>query len=333
MSTLVSNLLYNPQNELLAIFGVTRMVLLFIIFTNDSNNLPIIKKALQIAVLCNLMAMILQLALPNAVEIFNNLYVKESSTAISWFLKVGRFTRLTGTFANTAPAGYFFLLVLGIHLVDYTMTRSRYAALIIVVSVICGIATVSKTFYVGFPILLLINFVLYWIMKGKEKTHIRGLDLKKPVIIVMAVLGIIFFLNFTSDKLSTAYYIENIRLTNIFSSRYNEQTGNLIETIDVIKDNLFIGVGATRISNEFVGDSLYVSILHGTGVLGLITISILMVKLIITNIRKVNRQNLLLLFCILMVGFAVPTLFNILGIIILAFNELNLRNTRPRVSD
>lgn len=327
LSTLVSNLIHSPRNEFLAIFGVARMILLFLIFIDDTKNLNIIKKALQIALFTNILAMIMQFILPNAVEIFNKLYVKESSTAISWFLQVGRFTRLTGTFTNTAPAGYFFLVVLAIHLVEYTKTRSKFNAVIIIVSLIGGLATVSKTFYIGCPILLLANFILYTSMKSKEKNSVKGLDFKKPAIIIITVLGIILFNNFTSNKLSTSYYIENLGLSKIFVSRYSAQSGVLMETIDVIKDNLLIGVGATKISNEFVGDSLYVSILHGTGLLGLIIIGFLMIKLTLTNIKKANRQNLLLLVCILMIGFATTTLFNILGMLVLAFVELNQNNT------
>jgi hypothetical protein len=327
VATLFSNLLYEPTNELMSIFGIFRMIVLYHMFTSSRNFKESYVVILRVCLYANVIAMILQLILPNALDIFYGLYGKDSATAIAGLYSVGRFTRLTGTFNNSAPAAFFFLVVFATYLVEYSKENNYRNLSILILALLCGFATSTKTFLVGLPILLIANIILSFTFKRKEHLGKRKpIDYKKPILVITAVISVILFLKYTEGILYTTYYINNLSFTTIFSTRYGSDSGNLVDTVRVFKENWLLGVGATTVMDEFVGDSLYVTLLHNTGILGFSIITIFVLGLIKQSVTKTNRLNLLLIMSILMCGTAVPTIFNFFGILTLAFVTINRTN-------
>jgi len=325
VATLMSNLLHEASNELVSIFGIGRMVILYLMFTAKTNLKEFYAGILQVCLYANVVCMLLQITMPNALNIFYELYAKESATAIGGFSIVGRFTRLTGSFNNSAPAGFFFLIVLATYLVEYSKENTVKNMSVLVMAILCGLATATKTFLIGMPILLIANVALSIVFKNRERLGKRKMvDLKKLILIMATVIGIVLFFKYTEGILYTNNYIENLSISNIFSSRYSSEAGgNLVYTMSVFKENWLLGVGATTLIGEFVGDSLYVTLLHNTGILGFLLITVVIIGLLKENIINSNRQNLLLILSVLMCGFAVPTVFNFFGILTLAFVTVN----------
>jgi hypothetical protein len=317
ISSLISNLLYTPQNLWLYFFGIIRMCILFIIFVNSSNFRDHFKKILAYSLYINAVVMFFQLTVPSSVKIFYDLYSKDYATAMLGSYQRGYYSRLYGTFDNIAPAAFFFLVVVAFYLDEYEKNNSLKNVLIIILSITCGLATASNTFLVGLPVIFLVNYIIKTFLTRKD--NYRKNIFAKPLLAVLLVLSVYFFLNYIDGLLHTSIMIERLSSDNIFSTRYQQGSGNLTSAIQVIKQNWLLGIGSTRVMGEFVGDSLYVSIMHGTGAIGLLLVISLLLRLIKISIRNHNKQNILLLVSVLAVGVAVPTIFDFLGIMVLAY--------------
>ena len=97
----------------------------------------------------------------------------------------------------------------------------------------------------------------------------------------------------------------------------------------VFKKNYLIGIGATNIFGEFVGDSTYILLLHSVGIIGTTSLIILGVYSFYFNYVFKNLVKCIIMFFIFMSGFAVTltsSVYAILCISVVISHNIELTN-------
>jgi hypothetical protein len=84
-------------------------------------------------------------------------------------------------------------------------------------------------------------------------------------------------------------------------------------------ENWLTGVGFTSPFGEFLGDSTYVVAAHNSGISAVIIISLIYITSVYKSIIFKSQSMFLPLSALLMVGFALPTLFKVEGAMIISY--------------
>lgn len=326
ISTIVSNIFNDAVNLYIHIFGFMRLIIIYVVLINQENFKFWFKDLLVAVLTVNLVIMSVQFLFPNSISIFYNLYAKDSALALAGMLNLGYFTRLSGTFNNIVPASFFFVLTTTTFLVEYSRENSFKNIMILCSAVLCGLATSSKSFIIAMPIIFVINLIIKKVYEKSSLVVIKQSKIKfMNLFLVFALtMTILLFLYYSENILETNRYINDLSIDNIFSSRYSQDKGITIEALNVFKNNYLLGVGATSLIGEFLGDSFYVVVLHNTGIIGMLIILLFLLNLILSCMIEKNRQNILLIVSIIIVGFAGNTIFSLSGVCVLAYITTNI---------
>ena len=318
-SSLISSIFRHIPVGWIAILGVLRFIILFTFMQKCKLTKDNIRNLFASVILINLIVSIIQLTMPSTVDLFYNFYYKDSFPILQSVKKMGFFTRAFGTFGTPVKVGFFSLITISYFLQTYKNKLTDF--LIILLALLLGLAALSKTFIIGFPIIL----ILFTISKFNIK---RANIFKTTIIIFTFGVVIIYTINYLRNNgFYIDYYLKFIfDPMDAFNTRYGSgsDSGLLSTTFDVIKNNILTGVGTTQVENEFIGDSTYVKILHGTGIIGII-LFILFIALHVDYRKKVLTRNLFLI-ATLLGGLALPVFANIFGAIIFSIIEYEKEN-------
>lgn len=91
-----------------------------------------------------------------------------------------------------------------------------------------------------------------------------------------------------------------------------------------------MGVGSTVLEGEFLGDSQYVLALHDTGIVGAIITATYLLHQFVTAYQKKVITAVVLTALTIFMGIAGITLFDNVGIVLMAFVELCIYQTNQR---
>ncbi|OFD36885.1 hypothetical protein [Bacillus mycoides] len=318
ISSLIAVIKYDSTISWIGIFGYFRVIciiymLQYVFRENPEKQLDnIIAPILTV----NLIVSIIQLAMPSSVQLFYDLYYKDSMTPLKEVLGLGYFNRAYGTFGTPVLLGVFALFSFAVYLGYYVEKKPcRFLTLKILMAVSCGLIALSKTAILGMPMLVITVFILGIFRMVKIKN-------KKVLIIPFFIVGIGYFMVDLLEKAGFAisWYIRFLKHPfEAFGTRYDAGTGILTETYEIINQNLIFGVGPTPIGDAFVGDSMYINILYTSGILGLfIFLGILISSVFINGIKK----NVTVIMCgvaIVLGGFAAPIHLSIVSVSLLAY--------------
>lgn len=318
MASLISTVRYGNGINFISILATFRSicVIYMLQFVMREHPNSILDKIITPILFVNFATSIIQLTVPSSTAIFYELYYKDSMTPLKEILHLGYFNRAYGTFGTPVLLGIFAVFTFAIY-IGFISEKEQIKFLYIklIVSIILGLMSLSKTAILGIPLILLLYYLLaiFGVVKVK---NIKILLI--PFLIVPVGLIAVYYL----EKQGTfiLWYIEYLlKPFEAFTSRYDKYSGILTDTYLLIRDNLLIGVGAKLFDGVFTGDSMYVGLMYNTGILGT---SLYFIILIVSSIRNIKYKHLTALLCaiaIILVGFAAPIQFDILSAPLLAY--------------
>lgn len=305
ISSLIAVIKYGSTISWIGIFGYFRVIciiymLQYVFRENPEKQLDnIISPILTV----NLIVSSIQLAMPSSVQLFYDLYYKDSMTPLKEVLGLGYFNRAYGTFGTPVLLGVFSLFSFAVYLGYYVEKKPcRFLTLKILMAVSCGLIALSKTAILGMPALVITVFILGMFGFVKIKN-------KKILIIPFLIIGIGYFMVDLLEKAGFAisWYIRFLKNPfEAFGTRYDAGTGILTETYEIINQNLIFGVGPTPIGDAFVGDSMYISILYMSGIIGLFLFLGILISAIVISLIEKDTIAVLCGLVILLGGLAAP---------------------------
>lgn len=318
VATLVSTLKYEGNINLIPIFGYFRAICIIYMLQYIMKDNPsiILDNILTPVLFINFVFSVIQLSAPSSVNIFYEFYYKDSMTPLKETLKLGYFNRAYGTFGTPVSLGILAVFAFAIYIGFISEKKQiRHLYLKLVMSIIIGLMSLSKTAILGIPLTLIVYFLLalFGIIKVKNK---KALFI--PILIIPIGLIVIYFL--IKQGTFILWYIDYLfKPFEAFITRYDSSTGILANTYLIIRDNLLIGVGSKSFENVFSGDSMYIGLMYSTGILGT---SLYIVIILISTIRNIKLKHVTAVLCaiaIILAGFAAPIQLNILSVSLLAY--------------
>ncbi|WP_143603386.1 hypothetical protein [Floricoccus tropicus] len=271
----------------------------------------LLKEFFIVGLLINILATAYQIVSPlNAYKLFSELYSSNTATYYisadaqgntGGFVK-GSFTRYFGLFDSPMLLGCFslFATVFFIYFILFSQDKIFKNLLFLLASLVLGILSTTKTYLIGLPLMCVIMIVLY-VFSTKLTYNKLWKLLSIAFIFVMLFLCGPKILDFiVRIKPNVTYYLEFLRNpSSIFSTRLGDG-GYIGQLLDVVKDNLFIGVGPASIKGEPIADNAYLVLLHHGGLIAIVLVGILFIKFITISL---STKNMLGLFFILVLLF------------------------------
>ncbi|KIL40133.1 hypothetical protein SD70_15785 [Gordoniibacillus kamchatkensis] len=323
LSTLLT-VLFNSEATLmvLGVFGLIRSILLIVLLSlmfNDGHEK--IETIFFVVIFVNLIVVLIQMMYPQSVKVFYDLYYKEGLTPLKTYLELGRFYRGLGTFGTPIYLGILSLII-----VAFTFSKflsSRYSLKNIIAffcSLVCGLISLTKIFLLGMLIIVVSGILLY-VLLGYYKNIKSKQLLFFLFTIIMSALALNEIVKYSRQSgFFIDYYIEYLtKPFEAFETRYDSSSGNLINTYLTFTDHPFFGVGKTIFTNEFIGDSALITILHDTGAIGIAIYILIFMKLLILQLKDKNITGVLIIITLLLTGFAAPVLTSIFGTLAIAY--------------
>ncbi|WP_027631123.1 hypothetical protein [Ruminiclostridium cellobioparum] len=317
-SSFIATLRFESKIPWISFLSVFRIICLIYIMQSEmeGNSVQVLDRIISPVLFTNLAVSIIQLTVPVSTKIFYELYYKASLTPLAAVLKLGFFNRAYGTFATPVLLGIFSIISFAIYLGFLTEKRQcKRLYLKLVISVIIGLLALSKTAVIGIPIIS----ICYCILILFDVIKIKNKKIAIIPLILIPIFGITVIL---LEKHGTAisYYIGFLsKPFEALSTRYNSSSGLLSGTFSTIYDNWLIGVGGTPIGDDFTGDSLYISILYSTGILGLITYFSILIGSTVKNLKLRNTTALLCFIAFCLAGLAAPIGLDIVTMPVIAY--------------
>lgn len=328
LATLLSSNKYNTSILWISLMGQIRIVLLIFIISQFAQN-RLINNFFLIVMSVNLCLSFIQVIYPESINIFYNLYYKESLTPLSSMLELGRFSRATGSFGSPIHLGAFALIGCSYYLsklLDGFIKPSMIYGLI--AAILCGVFSTTKTFYLGFPTVLFCAFFIKGFIAIRNVDRWKFSLSKGYGILFVAIFMLITVLVGVkiADEMGIPVYWYANYLSNpleSFSTRFDINAGNLRPTLKVVEENFLIGVGDTQPYGEFIGDSFYVVILHNSGLIGAFILFLLLLTLLYKAFRTRDLGRILLVFSLFLSGLSYPSVMTLLGAVILSYVDSN----------
>ena len=322
LSTVVAVVRYTGEIQWFAVIGWVRGIVLTLLLSHALNQIEI-AATIGGAVGLNALVVGIQVIFPSTLGIFDNLYYRDSQTAIRALTEMGYFARGTGTFPSPVSLGAVALMGVGV-LTGLTLSRERprWVAPAFFATVIAGIASLSKTFLLGAPLLVAVAVPTALVTGRAQLGRVLGRIGRVILLATPVVVGLVIYVFWRLEQsgVSTEWYLKFFNdPVAAFATRYNASGGNLVETMRVFYENWLIGVGSMQVRAEFLGDSLYVRTLHDGGLLGALFFGSFLVLVLAKLARERDLSGLLLLGAFLISGLAMVIFPNILGVAALAF--------------
>ncbi|KGK91256.1 hypothetical protein DP73_04640 [Desulfosporosinus sp. HMP52] len=197
---------------------------------------------------------------------------------------IDHYYRYFGLFGTPMEFSCVLILVLAFLLIQIITGKFyfKHPKLLTIVTIVLGIATQTKLFFLMLPILLIM-----YVMYSKKK-------LNTTRIISYFSLGIVclFFIVFL-DKISNIQmfsYFQYLRdPLSAFASRLgndSSEQGYIYQTLTVGLDNILTGVGPVSVYGEKIADSSYVVLLHNGGILTLLVMLFYYGSLFVKNSKN-----------------------------------------------
>jgi hypothetical protein len=339
-STWISNTVYGFGVEPLLLFGIIRfcLVIVILIETLDEKN---IYTGIITVVAINLALCILQLLYPEStINIFYNLYGKETHAVLERYYNAGSFGRPTGTLLSPVNVGVLAIISFSIcihRIKKYGKSIKSYIALILVV--LMGLVSLTKTAWIGIPLLTMATLAL-GLTHVVPKT-VSGITMKvqniKYILLSAAMITIVvvsvYNIMISSDyKYQFLYYASFLyNPFEAFESRYSA-SGQLAETIDVTLRYPIFGLGATRAQGEFLGDSTLIRVAHDAGIVGLLVHVMIYGYLVYRAVVTNEMLKIVVIASLFLSGLALFTFYTKYGAVVLAYCLVSDKDVRKTAS-
>lgn len=262
---------------LIKFYGFLRPLLVMLLFLNVPADEKFVHRILWVFVGLSIPIALLCLGqtfgLGVAQEITLGGYTSPSRTPVFKLLEEqGVILRATGVFESPVYNAVYLPIVAITSI--YLLIKQKYPVknhlllyFVLGLSAIAGIATLSASFLVGVPIVILLSLVFLW-HKYLRRFHRFAIS-ASFVIGVLLLISLPKLLENPTIAGSLHYQMERVLEGKALQTRYNLEAGILAPAYEAIIKRPIFGWGLIQREDVFVGDSAYVSALYLGGVIGL----------------------------------------------------------------
>lgn len=347
IATLISAIKYETGIYWTALFGCYRLMLLFILFTQVQWERKLWKQFMDFYIIINGIFVTIQVVFPTVFPLFAKFYIKneEWMSQLFYLTWSESFARAFGTASTPSLLSYVaivaFVLYLCRFLTNHMITRDY---IIWGLAIICGAGSATKAFFMGSILCAGGALVIcFWFSKLDKKKYI---ELKKNSII-MAVLMLacvcVSSIYMDSQGVMVLNYIKkSINVVAALETRYDmsfvqdivrteDEEGSEKEDVYVAPQSAMyqievlqsyeklIGVGATTPYGENVWDSGWFEIIHNAGMIGIIMMVGWVASYVVVSYRKRSIEMLLYEMMLYVLGLAICSIMQFLGILLMAW--------------
>ena len=314
------------------------MILICSLFNNEVNKEENYDAVFKSALLVNLIGVIIQSVFGVKVRpFFEELYLTNNNGYYSTLSDGMVYNRKFGFFTSPMLLGVFCAFCAIYFLCRYSKTKNTKFIFYLIIAIITGITSLSKSFILGMPIII-ISFIILKMILNEKEIKISKKSIKKMIVLIMICpilyMFIFKFYTYMSENSTIDYYLKMI--TNpirALESRYNTASSDeilLAKTYDIINKHFWLGVGLQSIDGEFLGDSSYILALHNGGVISLFTIIIFYFFSIIKAIKKREVEKIVFLIFWIISGLGMTTFFNVLMVLPFYLYFFNIDNMKEK---
>lgn len=305
--SLISSIIFNCGISVATIYATIRFIIIInmIIELWDGRLIEFVDKALSVVILVNAVCAIVQMMNIVPVRTFYDLYYKDSMVPLLSQLRMGKFNRAFGATGSPVILGGIAALAYTFFLSEYVGDKNklRFGIFKIVTCILCGILALSKTAILAIPIIT-VYIMLMCIFFKRSK---MGNQLLKTILLgFLGGFALILVVSWMKEKgFAIAYYLDFLtKPLEALSTRYDSDSGFLVESINIIKDHFIFGVGHATFENAFVGDSLYIVLLYHTGIVGLVAYLFPYVISFFNSIKskELTKGSLIIVFLLIGIG-------------------------------
>lgn len=238
----------------------------------------------------------------------------------------GRFLRAFGASYSAAYTGVLCLIIAAFFLIRLLKKKNSLESIVAFCMIVfTGLFAFSKTVILGIFIIFVAAVVFESIFEKK-------IYLLKSIKSLVCIIGCFLLVGILATSIGLDgqvryYYGKLIAPLSSLETRYGVQpeqseekekqeepkeqesqleVGNLEKTMDVIKQNLLIGVGPAAIDGEFVGDSQYIVSLHDGGIVNAAIYVILYIFLFVNAWKHKKMTSVLFILVFAIGGLSIP---------------------------
>lgn len=321
LSTILATTKYGSEVDMIRFQGLVRFLLVLGLIREVLNRRDIERVFLAVMAV-NSAVGLTQLLVPGLAGTFLRLYGRTGQVPLETYALEDFIPRATGTFTSPVILGSVALFALAAAWGGLLSgTRDRRYGWLLVVAGVAGMASLTKTFFIGAPILLLGGLALSAVLGGRRALRFRprtALFAGGSAAVAVA-LSIWLGVRLERQGFHVAYYAAFLTDPRAaLATRYGPG-GSLSGAVGVILDNPLLGVGMTRARGEFIGDSTYTLLLHSSGIAGGVTALVALVFLLIAIRRRRRPMDMLMVGALLLAGLALPIVLRLPGALALAY--------------
>ena len=321
LSTILGTTRYGTGVDLIRFQGLVRFLVLLGL-TRELLDRETIERVLVVVLTSNAAIGLAQLLLPGMGQLTFRLYGRASQAVLQRYALEGLIPRASGTFSSPVILGSVALLALSIAWTRIlTGSRQRRHRWLMITAALTGILSLTKTFLIGAPVVLLGGFLISPFVAGMRPMRFRPRTFALTLGAAVAAVGLAVWTGGFLNRLgfNVAYYVAYLaHPTEALTSRYGPG-GTLGAAVRIILANPVFGVGMTSVEGEFLGDSTYTLLLHSTGLIGAI-VAALGLALVVQQLRRRRRSaDFVVLGALLLAGVGLPIVFSFVGALALAY--------------
>lgn len=313
LASIVGTTAYGTEFDAIRFQGLVRFLVLLGLF-RELLDREGIERTLLIVVAVNAAVGFAQLVLPGSAQWTYDLYGRESQVVLERYSIDDAIPRASGTFSSPVILGCVALTALAIAWARMISGAAGRHARLLLAAGLAGIASLTKSFLLGAPLILAGGFAVL-ALSGGRRVRFRPRAVLLGVAATAVAIGAAVWAALYLDDLglNVGYYASYlVNPTDALATRYG--AGGMLETtMDVVRRNPLIGVGVTKVRGEFLGDSSYILLLHSTGALG-VALAFVALTLVVRHVVVTGRRaDLLVVAALLVSGLALPFLFSLPG--------------------
>lgn len=322
LSTIVGTTVHGTDLSAVRVLGFLRVLVLISLLCETLDRRSV-ETLLLVVLAVNAAIGFAQLIVPGGAQLTLQLWGREGGTVLEQYAEWGNIPRASGTFTSPIILASVALMGLAVAwagiLTGGRDWGARYRWLL-VASAVAGILTLTKTFILGAPAVLIGGLGLRALLIASARSW-RPRSALGVLAVALVGFGVTLWIGryLAGLGLPVGYYVGFLaEPLAAFGGRYGPG-GQLEAAAAVVGENLVLGVGLTRVGGEFLGDSLYVSILHATGLVGALFALGVLGGTISRYLSLRSIPGLLLLFVILLSGTAIDIVFRLPGALAIAY--------------
>lgn len=284
------------ENDVILLFGHLRPLLLFIAILTLRPSVRVRQLFVGLLLVAGALIMMFTLAqtagLPAVQSITREFFTSPSRVPVFSLLALHGFViRGTGVFETPVSNAVFILVMISISYLTILYgkaslsPRLRLLAFVnLLLAVPAGLSTLTSTFLLGLPPTAVLLLIITAVVRRAPK---RFLKLAGALVVSfgMALFSITVLMASDVVRSEWLHQLEKVATRVVLESRYGSE-GNLRPTMAAIGERPWFGWGLEGAEGVFAGDSLYLGLLHRTGLLGTLPFLAMMLVLLWSSVSR-----------------------------------------------